>query len=270
MRKRSLLGILALIMLPWDLNAADGASPLEPDSSRHWLMQVGTRSTDPDRDAEFNRWYNEIDIPDVLKVAGYRRARRGRRLAVPALAPAMFAEDTDQYVALYDIESLDIQRTMLDMLMASKKMEMTGRTTNLLKVVERVYYRQLGPSHISARTPASGKNQYVLLERVECCRDEATDNQLNDWYDTQHIPDILGIEGMIAATRYQLYRVLMVEPKSVPRFLTLYAFQGDSPQSVLSARQRLDDSLRSHGEMSELFREHGSAVYQLIRDVASR
>src|SRR5262249_33934400 len=156
-------------------------------------------------DADFNRWYNEIDIPDVLKVAGYRRARRGQRLQVPMLPPAAPSEELDQYVALYDIDSPDIQRTMLDMLMASKKMEIKGRTTDLLKVVERVYYRQLGSSRTPARVPTSGKNRYVLVERVECCRDDATDNQLSDWYDTQHVPDMLGIEGIVKATRYQLY-----------------------------------------------------------------
>jgi hypothetical protein len=269
-KKLTLLGTMATIMMFCGLSAAGEGSPPNTESNRHWLMQVGTRNMDPSRDAEFNRWYNDIDIPDVLKVAGYRRARRGQRLAAPMFPPAAPPEDLDQYVALYDIESPDIQRTMLDMLMASKKMEMTGRTTDLLKVVERVYYRQLAPGRTSARAPGSGKNHYVLLERVDCCRDEATDNQLNDWYDTQHVPDMLGIEGMVKATRYQLYRVLMVEPKSVPRFVTLYEFRGDSPQPVLNARQRLNDSLRSRGEMTELFREQGSAAYQVIRDVSSR
>ncbi len=251
---------------------AEDASPPSTDLNRHWLMQVGTRNTDPARLADFNRWYNEIDIPDVLKVAGYRRARRGERLTEPVLPPPsdLPPEELDQFVALYDIESSDIQRTMLDMLMASKKMEMTGRTTDLLKVVERVYYRQLGPVRTPARASGSGKNEYVLLERVDCCRDEATDHQLNDWYDTQHIPDMLGIAGIARATRYQLYRVLMVEPKSVPRFLTVYEFRGDSPQAVVEARQHLNESLRSRGAMSEWFREHGSAVYQIIRDVSSR
>ena len=266
--KRYLLGTIAMIMLS-SLGAAENGGT-SPDANRHWLMQVGTRNTDAAREADFNRWYNEIDIPDVLKVAGYRRARRGQRLTAPMLPPQVPPEEVDQYVALYDIESSDIQRTMLDMLMASKKMEMTGRTTDLLKVVERVYYRQLGPSRAPVRGPGSGKNHYVLLERVDCCRDEATDEQLNDWYDTQRVPDMLGIPGIVKATRYQLYRILMVEPKSVPRFLTVYEFEGDSPQPVLDARQQLDQSLRSRGAMNELFREHGSAVYQLIRDVPSR
>ncbi|HEY6926549.1 MAG TPA: hypothetical protein VI653_23900, partial [Steroidobacteraceae bacterium] len=39
-----------------------------------WLMLVRTVNTDPSKEQEFNAWYDDIDIPDVLKVPGYRRA----------------------------------------------------------------------------------------------------------------------------------------------------------------------------------------------------
>jgi len=46
-----------------------------------WLMMVKSENTDPSRAGEFERWYNEIDIPDVLAVPGYERARRGHGVA---------------------------------------------------------------------------------------------------------------------------------------------------------------------------------------------
>jgi hypothetical protein len=261
---------MGLLGISGAFGVAYGDSATLEGASQHWLMLVGTRSTDAARDSDFNKWYNEIDIPDVLKVAGFRRARRGERISIAALPPQVPEGEIDQYVALYDIESPDIQRTMLDMLMASKKMEMTGRTTDLLKVVERVYFRQLGSTRAPARVPASGKHRFVFLERVECCRDGATENQLDDWYDTQHVPDMLTLPGITRITRYQIYRVLMVEPKTVPKFLTLYEFQGDSPTEFVDARYRLNASLQATGKMSDLFREQGSAVYQVIRDISAR
>jgi hypothetical protein len=247
---------------------ADGTT--HDDAAQDWLMLVGTRSTDPARDADFNKWYDQIDIPDVLRVAGYRRARRGQRLAIATLPAAGPAADIDQYVALYDIESSDIQRTMLDMTMASKKMETTGRTTDLLRVVERVYFRQLGQVHQATRALTGGKRRFLFLERVECCRDDATDNQLNDWYETQRVPGLLTLPGVTRISRYHVYRVLMVEPKIVPRFLTVCEFEGDSPQAFVDARNRLNERSRAASAMSELFQEQGSAAYQLIAEVRAR
>jgi len=68
-----------------------------------WLMLVATNSTDAARDAEFNAWYDDIDIPDVLEVPGYQRARRGLRLGTAAVPVSALPADEGRYVALYDI-----------------------------------------------------------------------------------------------------------------------------------------------------------------------
>ena len=41
-----------------------------------WFYFVKTEPSDPALEAEFNTWYDEIDIPDVLAVPGFERARR--------------------------------------------------------------------------------------------------------------------------------------------------------------------------------------------------
>lgn len=48
------------------------------------------------RDAEFNRWYDEVHIPEVLAVGPFRRARRYR------LPSAQFMPQTHTYLALYE------------------------------------------------------------------------------------------------------------------------------------------------------------------------
>jgi len=35
------------------------------------------------------------------------------------------------------------------------------------------------------------------------CRDTAREKELNDWYDTIHLPDILETPGFVRATRYE-------------------------------------------------------------------
>src|SRR5437868_1312179 len=199
--------------------AADDSAPRIENS---WLMLVKTNSTDAAREAQFNDWYDNIDIPDVLEVPGYLRARRGLKVADVELPASDLHNDAGRYVALYDIKSQDIDKTIIDMLMATRKMEMAGRSTDLLKVTERVYYRQHAPAYEAPNAKPSDGNEYLLLERVVCCRDQAAQKQFNDWYDNVHVPGLSQAKGFMRATRYELYRVLMVEPKEVPTYLTVY------------------------------------------------
>ena len=50
----------------------------------------------PEREAEFNEWYNHTHIPDVMKFTGVVSARRYR---------AFMPEDQFQYIAIYEFES---------------------------------------------------------------------------------------------------------------------------------------------------------------------
>ena len=96
-----------------------------------WLMMVATRCTDAAREAEFNDWYDRIDVPDVLEVPGYQRARRGELVdrAVPAQSPL---PTIGQYVALYNIDSRAIDKTIIDMLMMA--VQSAGRDVGAMSV----------------------------------------------------------------------------------------------------------------------------------------
>jgi hypothetical protein len=62
-------------------------------------------------------------------------------------APARhrFEANAAGLVALYNIESSAIDKTIIDMLMATWKMLSEGRDTPLLKVTERAYYHRSLP-----------------------------------------------------------------------------------------------------------------------------
>jgi hypothetical protein len=74
-----------------------------------YLMLVATRNLDPNHEDAFNHWYNDIDIPDVLNVPGYLRARRGVREIADSMHPGT---NERQYLALYDIETSNIDATI--------------------------------------------------------------------------------------------------------------------------------------------------------------
>jgi hypothetical protein len=244
--------------------AAEATGP-----SGHWLMLVATQNLREGDEAAFNHWYDDIDIPDVLKVPGYQRARRGVRQSVAGFSSANEERAEGRYLALYDIETSNIDRTIIDMLLAAKKMDMTGRSIDALKVTERVYWRRHGAPLEVADAEITGRNIYLYLERVACCRDEATENALDEWYDNTRLPDVAhaGAPGLLRITRYEVYRVVMVEPRTVPRFLTVYEFAADSAQQVVAAMHGIDAKLAKADRLSEWFTPSGSAVFQQIRDV---
>ena len=70
-------------------------------SQRHILLIVRT-DVAPEMEEEFNRFYNEEHIPLLLKVPGVLWAKRG-----------ISSGDGQKYIALYEHESADVQKTSL-------------------------------------------------------------------------------------------------------------------------------------------------------------
>ncbi len=56
-------------------------------------------------EAEYNRWYNDQHLPDVLNVPGFVRAQRFK-LSDAQMAPD--GDKTHRYLALYEIETDDV------------------------------------------------------------------------------------------------------------------------------------------------------------------
>jgi hypothetical protein len=66
----------------------------------------------PGKESEYNRWYNEQHIPDVLQARGFVCAQRFR------LADTQMGGDTNKshkYLALYEIETDDLKGALDDL-----------------------------------------------------------------------------------------------------------------------------------------------------------
>ena len=60
------------------------------------LMEIRVNIA-PEKEDEFNRWYNTVHVPEILAVPGFISGRRFRRIS----------GDKIKYMAIYEIESLD-------------------------------------------------------------------------------------------------------------------------------------------------------------------
>lgn len=76
----------------------------------------------------------------------------------------------------------------------------------------------------------------VFTDPVPGCEDE-----FNDWYDAEHLDDVLACEGFVAAQRFRLSdaQIASGENAAPGRYLAIYEIEADSVEVALS---RLNES----------------------------
>lgn len=70
---------------------------------------------------------------------------------------------------------------------------------------------------------------------------EGQDEAFNKWYDTQHVPEVLDVPGVVAAQRYDLSEITVPDNGDLPaqlpppthRYLVIYELDRD-PDTVMS------------------------------------
>jgi len=95
----------------------------------NWLLMVEANCTDEKGDSEFNRWYDEVHVPDVLSASGFKSAAR--------YTLKEGAREKGRYLAVYEIETDDVKRTMEAFGKHIEAKRAAGRWTDLLEIVSR-------------------------------------------------------------------------------------------------------------------------------------
>jgi len=72
------------------------------------ILVVQANPSTPEREEEFNRWYDESHLPDVLRVDGYRAAQPFRLVEGVPLAEGL-PLPAQRYLAVYELETDDLE-----------------------------------------------------------------------------------------------------------------------------------------------------------------
>jgi hypothetical protein len=107
------------------------------NSMENWILAVDTNSSDRSREQEFNDWYDRIHLPDVLSIAEVLRASRYERKDP--------VEGQGKFVALYEIETDDIERMWETIQEKAGEWRRQGRISELLEIVSTAFCRQITP-----------------------------------------------------------------------------------------------------------------------------
>jgi hypothetical protein len=99
-----------------------------------YVIEVGTNCKDPAKEAEYNDWYNNIHLPDVLETPGFVRATRYENTEA--------GKGQAKFIALYEVETDDIDAFMKANNANMAEKTKAGRISDQLVLVSRALYKE--------------------------------------------------------------------------------------------------------------------------------
>jgi hypothetical protein len=137
---------------------------------------------------EFHDWYDTEHIPERLAVPGFLNAERWLGSANPK-----------QSVALYDLDSVGVlQSAPYKAVGGANGSPWTKRVTGRTKSLIRLEGEQLRPG--DALAPVGQAAALLLIAMNVAPEAEA---EFNEWYNTEHIPALGAVPGVLCARRYR-------------------------------------------------------------------
>jgi len=160
-----------------------------------------------DREADFNRWYNEehlaerLAVPGFLSAARYEAVKGGRR-----------------HLACYELESPAVLESPAYKRVQANPTEWTKRCSpeKIGTTFIRNVYTLIHPSGVTPDVAGSGMAPSLQIGRMDVPAE--VDAEFNRWYNTIYVPNYEKVPGVIRGRRYRAV-------VGTPTYLTLYEFE---------------------------------------------
>lgn len=136
---------------------------------------------------EFNDWYDTEHIPERLRVPGFLSAQRW-----------LAANGKPLSIVLYDLEELRVLESAAYRAIAGANFSpWSKRVIGACVRFSRYEAEQILPGDRVSPTAAGGLLFYAM--NVE----PGAEEEFNRWYDSEHIPRLAAVPGVLAARRYR-------------------------------------------------------------------
>ena len=143
--------------------------------------------TSPAQEDEFNDWYDMEHAPERLRVPGFLNAQRWIGEDNPKIA-----------VATYDLETHAVMDSpAYEAIGGANGSVWTKRITAIAKRILRFEGTQIVPGDVSG--PAEANALLAVAIDVE----PAIEPEFNEWYNSEHLPQLGAVPGVLAARRFQ-------------------------------------------------------------------
>jgi hypothetical protein len=171
------------------------------------LMIVGA-DIPADMEDDFNRWYNEEHLAELLSVPGVLNAARYEATS-----------SGPKHLAVYELESPDV--VMTDAFKNRPRTEWGKRVspsiigTNFMNNV----YGMIHPAGLTDGIAGSDMASALQIGRMDVPADN--DAEWNEWYSTVYVPNYEKVSGCIRGRRWKAVR-------GAPEYATVYEFEDEN------------------------------------------
>ena len=160
-----------------------------------------------DKEAEFNRWYNEEHLDERMSVPGFLSAARYEAV-----------KGGPRHLAVYELENAAVMESDAYKKVANNPTPWTQRSgpQAIATTFIRNIYTLIHPNALSDATAQAGPAPALQLGRMGVAA--AVDREWNEWYSTIYVPNYETVPGVIRGRRF---RAVVGEPT----YLTFYEFE---------------------------------------------
>jgi hypothetical protein len=190
------------------------------------LVFVLTDCKDPAQDAEFNEWYDNTHLPDVLSSGLLRNPVRFVRAADTP------GDQEPRYLATWESDSETPGELLRQLIEMGKGLLDRGRVHPSLRLKYMGMLRYIDGGFWSRSQGHEVAGAMVVSSN---CTDPAREDEFNDWYSNIHLPDILSTGAFHTDYRYE-----DINPQeSVGKYWAIYETDIDPVRAaeILDARR---------------------------------
>jgi hypothetical protein len=191
-----------MIVLEWRLHRSCRKAPWLATEQSAWQDCLNQRSREasmakgllfasfdysPAQEDEFNDWYDLEHVPERMRVPGFLNAQRWIGDDNPKIA-----------VATYDLESHAVLNSAPYLAVGYGNASVwTKRVTAIANRILRFEGNQIVPGDLAGPAEANG----LLVASMNI--DPAAEPEFNEWYNSEHLPQLAAVPGVLTARRFQ-------------------------------------------------------------------
>ena len=160
-----------------------------------------------DKEAEFNRWYNEEHLAERLAVPGFLGGARYEAV-----------KGGPKHLAVYELESAAVMQSAAYKKVQASPTPWTQRSgpQAVATTFIRNIYTMIHPRALTPAAAASGMAPALQIGRMDVPAE--VDAEFNEWYNTIYVPNYEKVAGVIRGRRFRAV-------EGTPTYLTLYEFE---------------------------------------------
>ena len=160
-----------------------------------------------DKEAEFNRWYNEEHIAERLSIPGFLSAARYEAV-----------KGGPKHLAVYELENAAVMQSEAYKKVSSNPTPWTKKTgpQAVATTFIRNIYSMIHPKTVTPAIANAGMAPALQIGRMDV--PATVDKEWNEWYSGTYVPNYEKVPGVIRGRRYRAV-------EGSPQYMTFYEFE---------------------------------------------